>query len=86
MKNKKIIIFFSYKISLYLNIELLSKKDVNNKILDLINNKFHSERQEDFNKFCEYISMIYGKEYTDRVFNEFIKDPSFNNMSRLKEL
>ena len=30
--------------------------------------------------------MPYGKEYTDRVFNEFIRDPSFNNMSRLKEL
>ena len=83
MKNKKIIIFFSSKISIYPNLELLSEKDVNNKILYLIKNKFHSERQGNFNKFCEY---IYRKEYTDRVFNEFIRDPSFNNMSRVKEL
>ncbi len=83
MKNKKIIIFFCSKISIYPNLELLSEKDVNNKILYLIKNKFHSERQGDFNKLCKY---IYGKEYTDRVFNEFIRDPSFNNMSRVKEL
>ena len=86
LEKRKYVNFFSSKISLYPNIDSLSEKDVDYKILDLIKNKFHSETQGDFNEFCEYISMPYGKEYTDRVFNEFIKDPSFNNMSRLKEL
>ena len=82
-KSIKFVTFCSSKISSYPNIDSLSEQDVDNKIIDLIKNKFHSERQGDFNKFCEY---IYGKEYTDRVFNEFIRDPSFNNMSRIKEL
>ena len=86
-KKEKHVSFIRSKISDYPNIDSLSEKDIDNKILDLIKNKFDSERQGEFNFFCKFISMPYGYyEYDNLVFNEFIKDPSFNNMSRIKEL
>ena len=85
-KSIKFVTFCSSKISSYPNIDSLSEQDVDNKIIDLIKNKFHSEIPGQFNAFCKYISIPYGNKYDDIVFNEFIRDQSFNNMSRVKEL